>query len=164
MSENRSTDVKTLLIVDDEPGIVEMLQSGLQRKGYRVITALDGPSALEQMSDEKPDLVMLDIAMPGMTGWEVLDRIESNPATAGTPVIMLTALKTDLDMIRGLEKGAIDYITKPFDLQHLISVVHMILDKLDSRGQASYRQQLIAQRKHMMQSLQHLFPHSSTDE
>ena len=149
---------KTVLVVDDEPGLVEMLQAGLELEGYRVLTALDGPVGLRLAREESPDLIILDIAMPGMSGWEVLDHIESSPETAGIPVILLSALTANSDMIRGLEKGALDYITKPFAFTHLLNVLHMMLEKLDSRGQEQYRQQLIAQRKHLMQSLQALFP------
>ena len=152
---------KTLLIVDDEPGLVEMLQAGLEIEGYRVATALDGPTALRLVHAEQPALVILDIAMPGMTGWEVLDHIEANPETAGTPVVMLTALTADADAVRGLEMGALDYITKPFDFQHLVRVIGMISDKLDSRGQDQYRQQIIAQRKRLRRPLDKLFPSGS---
>lgn len=163
MAENESERQKRLLVVDDEPGFVHMLRTGLEKAGYEVVTALSGQAAVAQARETDPDLVILDIAMPGMTGWEVLERIEADPATAGVPVIMLTALSAEADVIRGLEEGAIDYITKPFDLHHLLSVVRMILDKLDHRGQESYRQQRIAQRKHLMRSLQELFPDSGAE-
>ena len=163
MAERESTEERRLLVVDDEPGFVHMLRTGLEKAGYAVITAQNGEAALAQVRDADPDLVILDIAMPGMTGWEVLERIEADPATAGVPVVLLTALSAEADVIRGLESGAIDYITKPFDLHHLLSVVRMILDKLDHRGQESYRQQRIAQRKHLMRSLQELFPDSGAD-
>lgn len=152
---------KTVLVVDDEPGLVEMLRTGLELAGFGVLSALDGPTALYKLRSENPALVILDIAMPGMSGWGVLERIESDPATAGTPVIMLTARTMDEDAMRGLEMGAIDYITKPFDLRHLISVVRLVAEKLDNRGREAYRQEVIAQHRRLMHTRNHLFPSGS---
>jgi len=157
-------DTKTVLAVDDDPGMLEMLRVGLELEGYRVITALDGRTALRKIHAENPALVILDVMMPGMDGWEVLDRIESSPQMAGIPVIMLTALTEDMDVMRGLEKGAIDYITKPFDVAHLIYTVQLISARLDARGRDAYRRELMARRKRLMRDLSTLFPGSTEQD
>jgi len=157
-------DTKTVLAVDDDPGMLEMLRVGLELEGYRVITALDGRTALRKIRAENPALVILDVMMPGMDGWEVLDRIESSPQMAGIPVIMLTALVEDMDVMRGLEKGAIDYITKPFDVTHLVNAIGLISARLDARGRDAYRRELMARRKRLMRDLSTLFPGSTEQD
>ncbi len=99
-----------ILIVEDEPAIVKMLSSALERSGYQVKSARDGRSALQQLKNTPFDLIILDIAMPRMDGWEALRRIR---AISNVPVIMLTGQDADQDQVRGLETGADDYITKP---------------------------------------------------
>lgn len=110
-----------VLVVDDEPDIRELLRINLELDGHEVVTAVDGPDGLKVLREELPDVVLLDVMMPGLSGWEVLSQIKADP-DAGlslTPVIMLTALSDDMDQIRGGIEGAIRYVTKPFDLSTL---------------------------------------------
>ncbi len=102
---------QTILVVDDEPQLVRALRGYLEQAGYRVATAGDGPAALAQYKHEKPDLVLLDLNLPGLDGLEVARRLRT---LAEVPIIMVTARVEETDRLVGLELGADDYITKPF--------------------------------------------------
>ena len=104
---------KLLLLVDDEAVNLRLLQQILQ-DDYRLLIAKDGPRALELAASALPDLVLLDVMMPGMTGHEVCERLKAAEATRGIPVIFVTALNDETDETRGFALGAVDYITKPF--------------------------------------------------
>lgn len=144
MSKNR------ILVVDDEPGIVDIARANLEGHGYIVIGAYDGEEALEKINAEKPDLVILDILMPEMDGWDVLERIESNPELAGIPVIMLTARVSDEDVLRGLETGAVEYMTKPFYPQDLVAAVKINLHVFDPHLRQQHRKMLAEKRRRLM--------------
>lgn len=117
-----------ILAVDDEPTIVRLVEVALSNQGYKVSTASSGAEALEKAKAELPDLVLLDIMMPGMDGHEVQRRLREDPATADIPVVFLTAVG-DVDVqLEGLEQGAIDFITKPFDPLDLRARVRELLD------------------------------------
>ena len=120
--------MKTILVVDDAPNIVELLRMYLEGAGYATIVATDGPSAVEQHRRHRPDLVILDLMLPGMDGFEVCRAIRRD---ADTPVIMLTARTDDVDAIVGLELGADDYVTKPFNPRALVARVKAILRRTD---------------------------------
>lgn len=112
-------DRPTVLVCDDERHIVRLIQVNLERMGYHVVTAFDGREALEKLRSEKPVLVMLDVMMPYVDGYEVLRSIRKNPETARLPVIMLTVKAQEGDETKGLEQGADMYMTKPFNPQDL---------------------------------------------
>lgn len=115
---------KTILVVDDEKRIVNLLRAYLEDAGYRVVTAPDGREALFAARHEKPDLVILDLMMPEMDGWEFTRRFRrENDA----PIIMLTARIEDMDKILGLELGADDYVTKPFSPREVVARVRAVL-------------------------------------
>ena len=113
-----------ILVVDDEPKIVRLARDYLEKNGFRVVTAADGPSALAMARREKPDLIVLDLLLPGMDGREVC-RILRNESDV--PIIMLTALSEESDQIVGLEIGADDYIVKPFSPRALVARVRALL-------------------------------------
>ena len=113
-----------ILVVDDEPSIVEVVSLYLQRAGYRVKIAQDGQTALREMARELPDLVVLDLMLPNVDGWEITRRLR---AEGDTPIIMLTARKEEADRILGLEMGADDYMVKPFSPQELVSRVRAVM-------------------------------------
>ena len=117
---------KKILAVDDERSIVRLVQVNLQRAGYEVVTAFDGKEALEKVASEEPDLVVLDVMMPYMDGFEVLQTLRKNPGTRDLPVIMLTAKAQDADVFRGWQSGVDCYLTKPFNPMELISFVKRI--------------------------------------
>ena len=119
---------KKILAVDDERHIVRLVEVNLQRAGYEVVTAYDGREALEKVKSENPDLVVLDVMMPYMDGFEVLKNLKSDPATAEIPVIMLTAKAQDADVFRGWQSGVDCYLTKPFNPMELLTFVKRIFD------------------------------------
>lgn len=125
---------KKILAVDDERHIVRLVQVNLQRAGYEVVTAFDGKEALEKIKSEKPDLVVLDVMMPYMDGFEVLQTLRKDPETRELPVIMLTAKAQDADVFRGWQSGVDCYLTKPFNPMELISFVRRIFKSLDDGG------------------------------
>lgn len=120
--------MKHILTVDDETNIRRLLQVNLQRAGYRVTMACDGVEALESIGLERPDLVVLDVMMPRMDGFEVLRRLRMDAATAELPVIMLTAKAQDADVFKGWQSGADCYLTKPFNPTELLVFVKRVLD------------------------------------
>ena len=123
---------KKILAVDDERNIVRLIQVNLERAGYEVITAFDGREALKKIEEERPDMVVLDVMMPYMDGFETLKQIRANPATRSMPVVMLTAKAQDQDVFQGYSKGADIYLTKPFNPMELLTFVKRIFTELES--------------------------------
>ncbi len=117
----------SILIVDDEPSIVELIEFNLQKAGYRVLKADNGLSALQLVRTDKPNLIILDLMIPGIDGMEVCRRLKGQQHTAGIPIIMLTAKNEEVDKIVGLELGADDYMTKPFSTRELVARVKAVL-------------------------------------
>lgn len=122
---------KKILAVDDEKHIVRLVQVNLERAGYEVVTANDGKEALQKVAEENPDLVVLDVMMPYMDGFEVLQNLRRSPATRDIPVIMLTAKAQDADVFKGWQSGVDCYLTKPFNPMELLSFVKRIFDSTD---------------------------------
>ena len=120
---------KRILVVDDEEDILNLLSYNLKKAGFEILTAMDGPEALELAVKELPGLILLDIMLPNMEGTEVLKRLKAEPSTEGIPVIMLTAKGEEIDRIVGFELGADDYITKPFSPRELILRVRAIFKR-----------------------------------
>jgi DNA-binding response OmpR family regulator len=118
--------LKTILVVDDEPSIGRVVQFKLQQEGFRVAVATDGLEGLAKVKEEKPDLILLDLMMPGMDGFEVCRRLRASPETAATPVIILTARGQETDRIKGSELGVLDFYTKPFSPQKLLERVREV--------------------------------------
>ena len=116
-----------ILVVDDEIYIVHILDFSLGMEGYEVVTALDGEQALEKVKAEKPDLIVLDIMMPKLDGYEVCKSIKSNAATQHIPVILLSAKGRNVDQKLGFDVGADDYITKPFSPRKLVERINQLL-------------------------------------
>jgi len=116
-----------ILVVDDEIYIVHILDFSLGMEGYEVITALDGEAALEKVKTEKPDLIVLDIMMPKLDGYEVCKTIKANSATQNIPVVLLSAKGRNADQKMGFDVGADDYITKPFSPRKLVERINQLL-------------------------------------
>lgn len=116
-----------VLVVDDEADIVALVAYHLAKAGYRVSTASTGPDALEAARREHPSLIVLDLMLPGLSGYEVLEQLRAGGAAHDVPVLMLTARREEEDRIRGLSLGADDYLTKPFSPQELVLRVGAIL-------------------------------------
>lgn len=114
---------KTVLIADDEPNIVVSLEFLLEKDGYRVLLARDGHEALEAIQRERPDLVLLDVMLPRLSGYDVCQRIRQDPALSKVRVIMLTARGREVEVTKGLALGADAYVTKPFSTRDLLEQV-----------------------------------------
>ncbi len=115
-----------ILVVDDEPHMVKLVQANLQAAGYEVVSAMDGNQALEAAESEMPDLIILDIMLPGVDGYEVCRRIREYSAV---PVLMLTARGSEMDLVRGFDVGADDYLVKPFSVNELLVRVRAVLKR-----------------------------------
>jgi two-component system, OmpR family, response regulator ResD len=120
----KGRDGNAVLVIEDEPSIQQLIRLYLERAGFRVLAARDGQSGLEQHAREQPALVVLDVMLPVVDGWEVCRRIRQS---ASTPILMLTARRTEDDRVTGLDLGADDYLTKPFSPRELVSRVRAIL-------------------------------------
>jgi phosphate regulon transcriptional regulator PhoB len=116
-----------VLIVEDEPDISGLLAFHLEREGYQVARSTNGADALQQVRVRPPDLVLLDLMLPGMNGLEVCRRLRQDPATAALPIVMLTAKGEEVDRVLGLELGADDYIVKPFSPKEVVARVRAVL-------------------------------------
>lgn len=119
----------SILVVDDEPVFIEALTISLEREGFGVIAAADGPAALKAISEKDPDLILLDVMLPGMSGIDVCREIRKS---SSVPVIMVTAKGEEIDAVVGLEVGADDYITKPYRLRELIARIRAILRRSEN--------------------------------
>ncbi len=124
---------KRVLVVDDERDIVDLLRYNLEREGYEVIAAGNGQQALEKAAS-KPDLILLDLMMPVLDGFETCKRLKGNPATASIPVVILTARSGEVDEVLGLELGAEDYIQKPISPRKLVARVKAVLRRRENAG------------------------------
>ena len=118
---------RTVLIADDEPNIVVSLEFLMQREGYAVHIARDGTEALAAIRRERPDLVLLDVMMPGMNGFDICQAVRADAARAGTRIVMLTAKGRDTDVAKGTALGADAYVTKPFSTRELAETVRRLL-------------------------------------
>ena len=129
-SERPTGPGERILVVDDEPDIVALVAYSLAKSGYRVATAATGTDALEVARRERPSLVVLDLMLPDLSGFDVLERLRADDATRAVAVLMLTARSAEPDRIRGLSLGADDYLTKPFSPQELVLRVGAILRRV----------------------------------
>lgn len=118
-----------VLVADDDPDILNLVTLRLERDGYEVVGATDGARALEQAFERPPDLVLIDVSMPKLDGYEVAQRLRSHNATETIPIILLTARAQDSDVARGVEAGADDYVKKPFSTTDLRSRVQAALGR-----------------------------------
>jgi two-component system phosphate regulon response regulator PhoB len=118
---------KTVLVVEDEEDILALLQFNLIKAGYAVVCATRGEEALTAIAAGKPDLMLLDLMLPGIDGLEICRRLRDDPATGEIPIIMLTARGEEEDVVRGLDLGADDYVTKPFSIKVLLARIQSVL-------------------------------------
>ena len=129
----QKTARSTILVVDDEPEICELVSYNLAREGYRVLTERDGEAGLERVFKSPPDLLILDLLLPKLSGLEVLQSLRAEPRTKSLPVLVLSARGTEMDKLVGFERGADDYLTKPFSPKELVARVGAILRR--TRGE-----------------------------
>jgi two-component system alkaline phosphatase synthesis response regulator PhoP len=131
-----------ILVVDDDRDIVRLVRSYLEKAGYQVLTAYDGESALKVLRTEKPQLLILDLMLPDRDGWDVARLVRADSNIAATPIIMLTARVEDNDKIVGLEIGADDYITKPFNPREVVARVRALLRRTQLQQESQVPQRL----------------------
>ncbi len=124
---------KLILAIDDEKDILKLLQYNLEREGYQVLCARSGEEGLEAARSKKPDLVLLDIMMPGLDGLEVCKLLRANKETKNIPILMLTAKSSEIDQVLGLELGASDYISKPFSVKVLLARVKNVFRNQETK-------------------------------
>jgi two-component system alkaline phosphatase synthesis response regulator PhoP len=125
-------NLEKILIIEDEHDVADLLAYNLSKEGYQPFVAHEGVTGLRRSQEFHPDLVILDLMLPGMDGWEVFRRLRKERETAHTPVIMLTARGDEADKVLGLELGADDYITKPFSLREVMARIKTVLRRKDS--------------------------------
>ena len=118
---------KKIMVVDDEPYIARVIKFKLEQEGYQVFSANDGITGLNKIKEDKPDLVLLDVMMPGLSGYEVCQKIKADAELSGIPVVILTAKGQERDREQGFNVGANDYITKPFSPNRLLELVKSII-------------------------------------
>ena len=128
------TSARKILVVEDERDILELVTHYLEKDGFRVRSATDGPSGLAAAHRERPDVIVLDLMLPGMDGLEVCRKLRADSATTLTPIMMLTAKAEETDRIVGLELGADDYLTKPFSPKELVARVKALLRRAERRA------------------------------
>ncbi len=128
--------MKTILVADDEPRIVDLARDYLEHAGFAVLTAADGPSALMMARTRKPDVMVLDLGLPGMDGLDVARTLRRE---SSLPIVMLTARDDELDRVLGLEIGADDYVTKPFSPRELVARIRAILRRVDRQDEPGDR-------------------------
>ena len=118
-----------ILVVEDDPGALRLISYTLQAEGYEVITATNGLQGLRKAQNDKPDLVVLDVMLPGIDGFEICHRLRADPGTARLPIMMLSAKARETDKATGLNVGADDYLTKPADPSDIVSHIKALLAK-----------------------------------
>ncbi len=129
--------MKSILIIEDEKDIVDLIEYHLKQSGFSAISSLDGPTGLERAKKKRPDLIILDLMLPGISGKDICRSLKSNPLTQSIPILMLTAKAEETDRLIGFELGADDYVTKPFSPKELVLRVKAILRRkeVDHEGE-----------------------------
>lgn len=121
-----------VLVVDDEPDVVMIIKTTLQAEGYDVVSANNGKDALEEAFETRPDLIVLDVMMPGMTGFDVLKELKANESTATVPIVMLTGVSEKSKIQEAIQSGIDYYVVKPFDFDDLLSKIKQALEGFDA--------------------------------
>ncbi len=129
-----------ILVVDDEPAILQMLKMNLEMEGHEAILAGDGETAIKRIEVEQPDIVLLDIMMPALDGWQVLQRLQEMSLSRPPKVLVVTAKGGERDISKAFELGAADYVPKPFDMEDLLERVKKVLARTETETQERRRQ------------------------
>jgi DNA-binding response OmpR family regulator len=141
----------SVLVIDDEPPIRLLCRVNLEAEGMTVLEAADGPSGLDVAKDERPDVILLDVMMPGLDGWSVAERLLEDDRTRDIPIIFLTARAEFRDRARGLDIGGIDYITKPFNPIDLAPTVRELLERIERGDRDELRKEKLADLRAVME-------------
>jgi DNA-binding response OmpR family regulator len=140
-----------VLVIDDEPPIRLLCRVNLEAEGMTVLEAADGPSGLDVAKEERPDVILLDVMMPGLDGWSVAERLLEDSRTSEIPIIFLTARAEFRDRARGLDIGGIEYITKPFNPIELAPTVRDLLARIETGDRDELRREKIADLRAVME-------------
>jgi two-component system, OmpR family, alkaline phosphatase synthesis response regulator PhoP len=140
-----------ILVIDDEAPIRLLCRVNLEAEGMDVVEASDGPSGLEKARAEAPDVILLDVMMPGLDGWRVAEQLLDDPTTTRIPIVFLTARAEFRDRAKGLDIGGVDYITKPFNPLELAPLVRDLLDRIDRGERDELRKEKLADLKALME-------------
>jgi len=140
-----------VLVIDDEAPIRLLCRVNLEAEGMRVIEAADGPSGVDKARDESPDVILLDVMMPGLDGWRVAEQLLQDDRTVGIPIIFLTARAEFRDRARGLDIGGVDYVTKPFNPLELAPLVEGLLDRIDRGERDELRAEKLSELRALME-------------
>jgi DNA-binding response OmpR family regulator len=138
-------DAPTVLVIDDEAPIRLLCRVNLEAEGMEVLEAADGPSGLEKARSERPDVILLDVMMPGLDGWRVAEELLDDQRTRGIPIVFLTARAELRDRARGLDLGGVDYVTKPFNPVDLAPLVRGLLDRVKRGERDELRREKISE-------------------
>jgi two-component system alkaline phosphatase synthesis response regulator PhoP len=141
-----------VLVIDDEAPIRLLCRVNLEAERMDVIEAADGPSGVEKARDERPDVILLDVMMPGLDGWRVAEQLLEDDRTTTIPIIFLTARAEFRDRARGLDIGGVDYITKPFNPLELAPLVQRLLDRIDRGERDELRAEKLSELRTLMES------------
>jgi DNA-binding response OmpR family regulator len=139
-----------VLVIDDEAPIRLLCRVNLEAEGMKVLEAADGPTGLEVARTELPDVILLDVMMPGLDGWQVAEELLDNDTTSGIPIVFLTARAELRDRARGLDVGGIDYVTKPFNPIDLASLVRDLLGRVERGEREELRHEKLSQLRDSM--------------
>ena len=141
-----------VLVIDDEAPIRLLCRVNLEAEGMDVVEAPDGPAGIESAKDETPDVVLLDVMMPGLDGWRVAEQLLEDERTSGIPIIFLTARAEFRDRAKGLDIGGVDYVTKPFNPLELAPLVRALLDRIDRGERDELRAEKLTELRALMES------------
>ena len=141
-----------VLVIDDEAPIRLLCRVNLEAEGMAVIEAADGPSGVAKAQDEEPDVILLDVMMPGLDGWRVAEQLLEDDRTTGIPIIFLTARAEFRDRARGLDIGGVDYVTKPFNPLELAPLVRELLARIERGERDELRGEKLSELRSLMES------------
>ena len=141
-----------VLVIDDEAPIRLLCRVNLEAEKMDVIEAADGPSGVEKAREERPDVILLDVMMPGLDGWRVAEELLQDERTSRIPIIFLTARAEFRDRARGLDIGGVDYVTKPFNPLELAPLVQSLLDRIDRGERDELRSEKLSELRSLMES------------
>jgi DNA-binding response OmpR family regulator len=140
-----------VLVIDDEAPIRLLCRVNLEAEGMEVLEASDGPTGLEKARNEEPDVILLDVMMPGLDGWQVAEELLDSDSTSAIPIVFLTARAEVRDRARGLDLGGIDYVTKPFNPIELAPLVLDLIDRVDRGERDELRREKIAELRDLIE-------------
>ena len=140
-----------VLVIDDEPPIRLLCRVNLEAEGMEVLEASDGPTGLEKARNDEPDVILLDVMMPGLDGWQVAEELLDSDVTSSIPIVFLTARAEVRDRARGLDLGGIDYVTKPFNPVELAPLVLALIERVDRGERDELRREKIAELRDLIE-------------